>query len=103
MTEANRKIVDDNKVKLAMQPKVSLPEEENEVEQVVEGKADLNYTVEVEVLPEITVGDLKAISIERLTVPVTDKQVTRSIPTDTRVRDVQINRDSAALAEFDQR
>ena len=36
-------------------------------------------------------------------VPVTDKQVTRSIPTDTRVREVQINRDSAALAEFDER
>jgi aminopeptidase N len=36
-------------------------------------------------------------------VPVTDKQVTRSIPTDTPVRQVQINRDSAALAEFDER
>jgi hypothetical protein len=36
-------------------------------------------------------------------VPVTDKQVARSIPTDTPVRDVQINRDSAALAEFDER
>jgi hypothetical protein len=36
-------------------------------------------------------------------VPVTDKQVTRSIPTDTPVREVQINRDSAALAEFDER
>jgi hypothetical protein len=36
-------------------------------------------------------------------VPVTDKQVTRSIPTDAPVREVQINRDSAALAEFDER
>jgi aminopeptidase N len=36
-------------------------------------------------------------------VPVTDKQVTRSIPTDTPVREVQINRDSASLAEFDER
>jgi hypothetical protein len=36
-------------------------------------------------------------------VPVTDKQVTRSIQTDTPVREVQINRDSAALAEFDER
>ena len=36
-------------------------------------------------------------------VPVTDKQVTRSIQTDTPVREVQINRDSAAVAEFDER
>ena len=36
-------------------------------------------------------------------VPVTDKQVTRTIPTDTPVREVQINRDFAALAEFEER
>lgn len=79
MTEANRKIVDDNKVKLAMQPKVSLPEEENEVEQVVEGKADLNYTVEVEVLPEITVGDLKAISIEKPVADIADSEIQETL------------------------
>jgi hypothetical protein len=38
-----------------------------------------------------------------IVVPVTDKQVTRSIPIDAPVREVQINRDSAALAEFDER
>jgi len=36
-------------------------------------------------------------------VPVTDKQVTRSIPTDSPVQEVQINRDFAALAEFEER
>ena len=36
-------------------------------------------------------------------VPVTDKQVTRSIPTDGPVREVQVNRDFAALAEFEER
>jgi hypothetical protein len=41
--------------------------------------------------------------IRDVVVPVTDKQVTRSIQTDTPVREVQINRDSAALAEFDER
>jgi hypothetical protein len=33
-------------------------------------------------------------------VPVTDRQVTRAIPTDMPVREVQVNRDFAALAEF---
>jgi aminopeptidase N len=32
---------------------------------------------------------------------LTDRVVERTIPTDTRVREVQVNRDSAALAEFD--
>ena len=36
-------------------------------------------------------------------VPLTDKQTTRSIPTDTLVREVQVNRDFAALAEFEER
>ena len=35
-------------------------------------------------------------------VPVSDSQVERSIPTDDLVRQVQVNRDSAALAEFDE-
>jgi hypothetical protein len=33
-------------------------------------------------------------------VPVTDVQVERSIPAESPVRRVQINQDSAALAEF---
>ena len=36
-------------------------------------------------------------------VPLTDKQMTRSIPTDLPVREVQVNRDFAALAEFEER
>src|SRR5688572_4157043 len=36
-------------------------------------------------------------------VPVTDRQVERVIPTEGRVREVQVNRDSAAVAEFDEK
>ncbi len=79
MTEANKKIVDEKNVKLAMQPKVSLPEEESEVEQVVEGKADLTYKVEVEILPEIAVGDLKSISIERPVADIEDADVQETL------------------------
>ena len=34
---------------------------------------------------------------------LSDRIVERTIPTESRVRDVQVNRDSAALAEFDER
>lgn len=79
LTEANRKIVDDNKVKLAGQPKVTLPEGESEVEQIAEGKADLTYTVEVEVLPEIKIGDLKSISVEKPVTDIADEEIQETL------------------------
>ena len=79
MTEANRQIVDEKNVKLAMQPKVSLPEDEKEVEEISEGRADLTYKVEMEVLPEIVVGDLKAIAIEKPVADVPDEEVQETL------------------------
>ncbi|MGQ4272660.1 trigger factor [Terrihabitans sp. B22-R8] len=79
LTEANQKIVEDNKIKLAGQPKVSLPEEESAIEGVVAGNADLDYTVAVEILPEITVGDLKSIKVERLVADIADDQLEETL------------------------
>src|ERR1700756_995104 len=55
--EANQKIVSDNGLKLATEPKVVLPQDEGAVEGIIEGKADLAYTVEVEVVPLIELTD----------------------------------------------
>src|ERR1700691_762396 len=49
--EANSKIVTDNGYKLATEPKV-VPDE-GAVEGVIEGKSDLAYTVEIEIVPPI--------------------------------------------------
>src|SRR5262245_1018473 len=43
--EVNAKIVSDNGLKLAGQPKITLAEGEEEVKDVVAGKADLAYSV----------------------------------------------------------
>src|SRR5450631_1921875 len=59
--ETNAKIVTDRGLKLAMDPKVTLPEDTGEVENVISGKTDLSYTVAVEVVPQITLADFKAI------------------------------------------
>ncbi|MFC5068307.1 trigger factor [Flaviflagellibacter deserti] len=79
MAEANQRIVEENKIKLAMQPKVSMPENDEEVESVVNGEADLAYTVEVEVLPEIAVGDLKKIKIEKPVAEVPDSEINETL------------------------
>jgi trigger factor len=79
MSEVNRRIVDEGKVKLAMQPQYKGLESEAEFEEVASGKHDLSYKVEIEVLPEIQVGDLKAISIEKPVADVSDAEVDEAL------------------------
>ena len=79
--EANSKIVTDHNLKLATEPKVVLPTEEGAVEGVIDGKTDLSYTVEMEIVPPITLADFKTIKVERLTAPVEDSEVDQSVQT----------------------
>jgi len=79
--EANSKIVTDHNLKLATEPKVVLPTEEGAIEGVIEGKTDLAYTVEMEIVPPITLADFKSIKIERLTAPVEDSEVDQAVQT----------------------
>ncbi|HZR62601.1 MAG TPA: trigger factor [Xanthobacteraceae bacterium] len=77
--EANQKIVSDNGLKLATEPKVVLPQEEGAVEGIIDGKADLAYTVEVEVVPPIELTDFKTMKLERQTAEVTDAEVDHAL------------------------
>jgi trigger factor len=77
--EANSKIVTDYGFKLATEPKVVLPTEEGAVEGVIAGKSDLAYTVEMEIVPPITLADFKTIKLERLTAPVTDAEIDEAL------------------------
>jgi trigger factor len=92
--EANASIVSDHGYKLAMQPKVTLPEAEGEVNAVVEGKADLAYSVAIEILPKIELADFSAIALEKLTAEVTDEEVDAAI-----ARIVESNRPFVAKGE----
>ena len=82
--EANSKIVTDHGFKLAIEPKVVLPSEEGAVEGVIAGKSDLAYTVEIEILPPITLADFKTIKLTRLTAEVTDAEIDQSSANDRR-------------------
>jgi trigger factor len=75
--EANSKIVTDNGYKLATEPEV-VPEQ-GEVENVIAGKADLAYTVKIEIVPPITLADFKAIKLERLTADVADAEIDEAV------------------------
>jgi trigger factor len=73
--EMNAKIVSDHGLKLAMEPKVTIPNEETEVEKVIGGQSDLAYTLALEVLPKIELPDFKGIKLERMVAEVTEAEV----------------------------
>jgi len=77
--ELNAKVVTDHGLKLAMEPKVTIPNEETEVEKVIGGQSDLAYTLAVEVLPKIELADFKGIKLERPVAEVTDAQVSEAL------------------------
>ncbi len=77
--EANSKIVTDHNLKLATEPKVVLPTEEGAIEGVIDGKTDLSYTVEMEIVPPITLADFKTIKIDHLTALVEDAEVDQAV------------------------
>jgi trigger factor len=77
--EANSKIIADHGFKLAIQPKVVLPSDEAAVESVITGKSDLAYTVEIEIVPPITLADFKTIKLERQVAAVTDTEVDQAV------------------------
>jgi trigger factor len=79
--EANNKIITDGGFKLATQPKVVLPSEEGAVQGVIEGKSDLAYTVEIEIVPPITLADFKTIKLTKLTAEVTDAEIDQALQT----------------------
>jgi trigger factor len=77
--ETNTKILTDRGLKLAMEPKISLPEDQSEVESVISGKTDLSYTVAVEVVPQIVLADFKAIKLEKIVADVADLEVDEGV------------------------
>jgi trigger factor len=77
--ELNAKIVSDRGLKLAMEPKVTIPDQETEVEKVLGGQTDLAYKLALEILPQIELGDFKGIKLERPVAEVTDAEVEEAL------------------------
>ena len=73
--ELNAQIVEERGLRLAREPKVTIPNEETEVDLVISGQADLAYTLSFEVLPAITLGDFGSIKLERLVADVADSEI----------------------------
>ena len=75
VTEANRKIVEENSLRLALEPRFDFPGGQTEMEKVMEAKGDLAFTVAFETLPKFDVGSFDDVSLERLVADVPDAEV----------------------------
>ncbi len=68
--DTSLKAIEERKERPAMQPTISLPEDPKIIEQVVDGKADLAYSMSFEVLPTVEVMDLAQLKLERIVADV---------------------------------
>ena len=79
VNEANRKIVEENNLKLANEPQIQFPESQEEVEKAMEAKGDLAYTVALEVLPVFELADLSDVAVKKPVAEVTDSEINESL------------------------
>jgi trigger factor len=79
INEANKKIVDDNDLRLAQEPKVELPEDRKEIDSALEATGDLSFKVALEVLPKIELGAFDDIELERPVVEVEPAEIDRAL------------------------
>jgi trigger factor len=75
VNEAHRKIIEDNALRPAAQPKFDFPGEQDELEKAFEASADFAFTIAMEVLPKIEVGGFDDVEIVRLGAEVEDSEV----------------------------
>jgi trigger factor len=77
--DTNTQIFTDRGFRLATEPKITMPTEQAEVEELLAGKSDLTYTVAIEVVPTIQLADFKTFSVEKPVVEVTDAEIDETI------------------------
>ena len=79
IASANKKIVDDNHLRLAREPKVELPKDQADIDAALDARGDLNFKVALEVLPVFEIGDFSQILLERLTAGVEPADVENAL------------------------
>jgi len=71
--------LDERKERAAAQPKVDLPDDQAVINDVLDGKADLAFEVEYEVLPPVTLMNLEGIKLNQPVIEITDEEVTAEV------------------------
>ncbi|WP_375314352.1 trigger factor [Bradyrhizobium sp. A5] len=92
--DTNTQLFSERGFRLATEPKITMPSEQAEVDELLSGKTDLTYTVAIEVVPAIALADFKSFQVEKPVADVTDADVDEAIK-----RIADSNRGYAAKAD----
>ena len=92
--DTNTQLFSERGFRLATEPKITMPTEQAEVEELLSGKSDLTYAVAIEVVPAIALADFKSFQVEKPVAEVSDTDVDEAIK-----RIADSNRGYAAKAE----
>ena len=98
VSESSQKALTDRELRAAVQPKIEM---EGSLEDVVASKADLAYTLQVELMPDFEVMDLKTVSIERPMAEVADEEVDEAVKTLAEQSRSYADREEGAEAQMD--
>ncbi len=77
--EKSRDAVSERKERPAFQPQIELTEDQQEIEKVMSGQADLSFNMSFEVLPDINLIDFAELKLERPVADVDEKAVDDAI------------------------
>ena len=100
IASANKKIIDDNHLRLAREPKVELPNDQAAIDAALEARGDLNFKVALEVLPVFEIGDFSQISLERLAADVEPSDVETALDRLVEERRAYSEKPAGATAEI---
>ncbi|MEO8651777.1 MAG: trigger factor [Hyphomicrobiaceae bacterium] len=77
--KSSKQALSDRQERPAMQPEIAFSEDKDEIEQVMDGKADLAYTMSFEVLPKIELIDMSTLALDREVVEVDDETIDKAV------------------------
>src|SRR6201986_621558 len=97
--DTNSQIFSERGFRLATEPKVTMPTEEKSVDDILNGKSDLTYTVAIEVVPPIQLADFKSLKVEKPVADVTDADIDEAIKRVAEANRTYAAKDDGAKAE----
>ena len=74
--ESSEKAIQEHELHPAVRPRIDF---DNELEQILTGKADLSFTMKVDLMPDFELADLGKLEIQRLVAEVSDADVEESL------------------------
>ena len=77
--DSTKKALAERQLKPAYSPEIDLPQDQAAIENMMEGKGDLAFTMTFEIVPAIEVKDFGTIEIDRFVVDVTDDHLEEAL------------------------